>query len=233
MTSTNKNSIPDTQCLKIKYIFICSMKKQMMFYNSKLRKTEKQRKSAFPNLGRTKNGRKRPSQHWENWKTAKNDFPNIGKIKKRHRLHFPPLGKLKNAENHSSLVSEIQKLPKTAFRLQATSEKHWKQHFAHKRNAENAKNTRIRGWNQENGENWFSAAAENQKQANSAFRPRRTDKKRQKLAFGHGRRVKNSKKSISAVAEMQKMRKTGLRPRPKNQKRQKLTFGHGRKAIIH
>ena len=61
-----------------------------MFYNSKLRKTEKQlsktweerkteengrlnigktekqRKWDFPNLGRTKTGITRPSQHWEN-----------------------------------------------------------------------------------------------------------------------------------------------------------------------
>ena len=78
-----------------------------MFYSSKLRKTEKQL-----------------SQTWEERKTEENGRPNIGKIKKRHRLHFPPLGKPKNAENHSSLVSEMQKLPKAAFRLQATSEKH-------------------------------------------------------------------------------------------------------------
>ena len=90
-----------------------------------------------------------------------------------------------------------------------------------------------RGGRTKNGKNIISAAAENQKQANSAFRLRPTNQKRQKLTFGHGRRVKNSKKSISAMAEMQKMRKTGLRPRPMNEKRQKQTFGHGRKSIIH
>ena len=36
-------------------------------------------------------------------------------------------------------MSEMQKTQKTAFRLQATSEKHRKQHFARERNAENAK----------------------------------------------------------------------------------------------
>lgn len=74
---------------------------------------------------------------------------------------------------------------------------------------------------------------ETKKTAKIGFQPRRTNEKRQKLAFGHDRRVKNSKNSISATAEMQKIRKTGLRPRPMNQKRQKLTFGHGRKSIIH
>ncbi|WP_141757597.1 hypothetical protein [Prevotella sp. HMSC077E09] len=74
---------------------------------------------------------------------------------------------------------------------------------------------------------------ETKKTAKIGFQPRPTNEKRRKLAFGHGRRVKNSKNNISAVAEMQKMRKTGLRPRPMNQKRQKLTFGHGRKSIIH
>ena len=60
-----------------------------MFYNSKLRKTEKQRKSAFPNLGKSKNATGCISPPW----------------------------KAKNAENHSSLVNEMQKLPKTVFRL--------------------------------------------------------------------------------------------------------------------
>ena len=50
----------------------------MMFYSSKLRKTEKQL-----------------SQTWEERKTEENGRPNIGKIKKCHRLHFPPLGKPK------------------------------------------------------------------------------------------------------------------------------------------
>ena len=74
-----------------------------MFYNSKLRKTEKQRKTAFPTLGKSKNSEKWLSQTWENQKTP--------------QAAFPTPWKAKNAENHSSLVSEMQKLPKTVFSL--------------------------------------------------------------------------------------------------------------------
>ena len=220
MTSTNKNSIPDTQCLKIKYIFICSMKKQMMFYNSKLRKTEKQRKSAFPNLGRTKNGRKRPSQHWENWKTAKNDFPNIGKIKKRHRLHFPPLGKPKNAEiakNSVSLVSDERKTLKTAFRLQAKRRNCQKQRFACKRRAKNIENS-------------ISLISETQKTQKNARHPWMKPRKRRKYHFSRGGKSKTGKFCVSAAADGWKTVKTAFRPWPKCKKWEKLTFGHGRRT---
>ena len=187
----------------------------MMFYSSKLRKTEKQRKSAFPNLERTKNGRKRPSQHWENWKTAKNDFPKLGKIKKCHRLHFPPLGKpkmqkiirrswakcrncqkqcfackrrAKNTENSISLVSETQKTQKNTRHPWMKSRKR-------------RKTLVIRGWNQENGENWFSAVADERKTAKISFQPRRKIKNRQILRFGRGGRIKNGKNWLSATAE--------------------------------
>jgi len=86
------------------------MEKQMIFYNSKLRKTEKQRKSAFPNLGKSKNSEKWLSQHWENQKMPQAAFPTPWKAKKCRKSFVAR--------------SEMQKLPKTAFRLQATSEKH-------------------------------------------------------------------------------------------------------------
>lgn len=51
-----------------------------MFYNSKLRKTEKQL-----------------SQTWEERKTEENGRPNIGKTEKQRKMTFPTLGKSKNA----------------------------------------------------------------------------------------------------------------------------------------
>ena len=171
MTSTNKNSIPDTQCLKIKYIFICSMKKQMMFYSSKLRKTEKQL-----------------SQTWEERKTEENGRPNIGKIKKRHRLHFPPLGK-----------SKMQKIIRRSW---AKCRNCQKQRFACKRRAKNTKNS-------------ISLISETQKTAKNTRHPWMKPKKRQKyhfsrggklknrqiLRFGRGRQTKNDKNWLSATAE--------------------------------
>ena len=88
-----------------------------MFYNSKLRKTEKQRKSAFPNLERTKNGRKRPSQTWKERKTEENGHPNIGKTEKQRKMAFPNLGKSKNATGCISHPLESQKMQKTIRRL--------------------------------------------------------------------------------------------------------------------
>lgn len=58
-------------------------------------------------------------------------------------------------------------------------------------------------------------------------------KKRQKLVFSRGGRIKNGENIISAAAENQKLANSAFRPRPMNEKRQKLTFSHGRKAIIH
>ena len=109
-------------------------------YFPKVGKTGKCGKSVFPNLGRTKNGRKWLSQHWEDWKTAKIGFPARGKTKNQRKSTFPHEGKSKNAENYSSLVSEMQKTRKTASRLQATDEKRWKQPVVGRQNAENAKN---------------------------------------------------------------------------------------------
>lgn len=53
----------------------------MMFYSSKLRKTEKQL-----------------SQTWEERKTEENGRPNIGKTEKQRKMTFPTLGKSKNSE---------------------------------------------------------------------------------------------------------------------------------------
>ena len=66
-----------------------------MFYNSKLRKTEKQL-----------------SQTWEERKTEENGRPNIGKIKKQRKSAFPNLGKSKNATGCIFHPLESQKTQK-------------------------------------------------------------------------------------------------------------------------
>ena len=203
MTSTNKNSIPDTQCLKIKYIFICSMKKQMMFYSSKLRKTEKQRKSAFPNLGRTKNGRKRPSQHWENWKTAKNDFPNIGKIKKQRKMAFPNLGKSKNATGCIFPPLGKPKMQKIIRRSWAKCRKCEKQRFACKRRAKNGKSR-------------ASGHPERLKFGKTMFRDAPTSCFLWKWTVGESRSLKILKNKLSGSPEARKIWKTGFRGVPKH-----------------
>ena len=86
-----------------------------MFYNSKLRKTEKQRKWAFPNLGRTKNGRKRPSQHWENQKTPQAAFSTPWKAKKRRKSFVARERNAEIAKNSVSLASDERKTLKTVF----------------------------------------------------------------------------------------------------------------------
>ena len=78
----------------------------------KIGKTEKQRKTAFPNLGRTKNSEKQLSQTWEERKTVKNSCPKLGKNEKHCRQSFPPLGNRKMLKINSSLVSEMQKTRK-------------------------------------------------------------------------------------------------------------------------
>ena len=72
-----------------------------------------------------------------------------------------------------------------------------------------------RGGRTKNGENIISAAAENQKQANSAFQPWRTNEKRQKYHFSRGRKSKTGKFCVSAAADERKTTKTDFRPRPK------------------
>ena len=64
-------------------------------------------------------------------------------------------------------------------------------------------------------ENRSSSTAESEKMLKIGFRPWPTNEKQRKLAFGHGRRVENSKNTVSAVAEMLKMTKNAFRPRPK------------------
>ena len=66
-------------------------------------------------LGKVENAKNSVSQHWENQKTAKTAFPNIGKTEKQRKLHLPTLGKLKNSGNCISQHWENQKLPKTTF----------------------------------------------------------------------------------------------------------------------
>ena len=73
-----------------------------MFYSSKLRKTEKQRKSAFPNLGKSKNATGCISHPLESQK---------------YRKSF--VARERNAEiakNSVSLASDERKTLKTAFR---------------------------------------------------------------------------------------------------------------------
>ena len=73
-----------------------------MFYNSKLRKTEKQRKWAFPNLGKSKNATGCISHPLESQKCRKSFV-----VCERNA---------EIAKNSISLVSDEQKTLKTAFR---------------------------------------------------------------------------------------------------------------------
>ena len=120
---------------------------------------QKSAENTFPRLGRLENSGKWLSQHWENKKSAKNGFPNIGKNEKQRKTAFPRLGrtknsekrlsqtweerktlkaefptpwKPKNAENHSSLVSEMQKTRKTGYCPRAICRKREKQAVAKK-----------------------------------------------------------------------------------------------------
>ena len=88
----------------------------MIFYNSKLRKTEKQRKSAFPNLGKSKNSEKWLSQHWENQKTPQAAFPTPWKAKKCRKSFVARERNAEIAKNSVSLASDKRKTLKTAFR---------------------------------------------------------------------------------------------------------------------
>ena len=49
----------------------------------------------------------------------------------------------------------------------------------------------------------------------NVFRPRPTSGKREKQAFGRGRKLPNRKNNVSAMADELKTAKTGFRPRPK------------------
>ena len=69
-----------------------------------------------------------------------------------------------------------------------------------------------------------SEASDEQKTRKIGFPRARMSRKRRKLAFGHGRRVKNNENSVSAMAESLKMEKTTFRPRPKVKKRLKQAF---------
>ncbi|VEH15567.1 Uncharacterised protein [Segatella oris] len=51
----------------------------------------------------------------ENKKSAKNVFPNIGKLKIQQKLAFPTLGKQEFIENQLSQLWEEQKTPLAAF----------------------------------------------------------------------------------------------------------------------
>ena len=73
---------------------------------------QKSAENTFPNLRRTKNSGKWPSQDWEDWETVKNSCPKLGKNEKHCRQSFPPLGNRKMLKINSSLVSEMQKTRK-------------------------------------------------------------------------------------------------------------------------
>ena len=87
-----------------------------MFYSSKLRKTEKQRKMTFPNLGKSKNSEKWLSQHWENQKTPQAAFPTPWKAKKCRKSFVARERNAEIAKNSVSLASDKRKTLKTAFR---------------------------------------------------------------------------------------------------------------------
>ena len=70
--------------------------------------------NALPMLGRRENAKNHLSQCWEDEKTRKIAFPNVGKNEKRKKMAVPTLGKLKNSEKQLSQVWENQKTPKTA-----------------------------------------------------------------------------------------------------------------------
>ena len=53
-------------------------------------------------LGNHENAKNCVSQYWEDQKTAKIAFPNIGKTEKQRKLRFPRLGKPSNAKNRVS-----------------------------------------------------------------------------------------------------------------------------------
>jgi len=76
---------------------------------------ENRRKSAFPTLGKQEISENWLSQHWENKKSAKNSFPNIGKTKKWQKSAFPILGRIKNAIGCISQLSERRKTPKVFY----------------------------------------------------------------------------------------------------------------------
>ena len=82
---------------------------------------------AVPRLGRLRNSEKQLSQTWEDWKTAKNSFPKLGKNEKHCRQVFPPLGN--------------RKMLKITRRSWAKCRKHKKERFACKRWTENDKNS--------------------------------------------------------------------------------------------
>jgi len=76
---------------------------------------ENRQKSAFRHGGKSKIDENWLSQHWENKKSAKNSFPNIGKTRNQRKTAFPTLGRIKNAIGCISQLSERRKTPKVFY----------------------------------------------------------------------------------------------------------------------
>ena len=91
----------------------------------------------------TKKQQKILSQTWEDWKTAKNGFPKLGKNEKQRKTAFPNLGRTKNSEKQLSQTWEERKT------LQAEFPTPWKpknaenQLVARERNAKNEKKQAV------------------------------------------------------------------------------------------
>ena len=87
---------------------------------------KKRQKSIFPHGGKSKISEKRLSLTGENQKSAKIDFPNIGKTRNQQKSAFPTLGKSKNDENRLSQHWENKKSAKNGFPNIGKNKKcHW------------------------------------------------------------------------------------------------------------
>ena len=84
------------------------------------------RKTAFRHGGKSKIGKNRLSQYWENKKLAKNSFPNIGKTRNQRKTAFSTLGKQEISEKQLSQCWENKKMAKNGFPNIGKNKKcHW------------------------------------------------------------------------------------------------------------
>ena len=124
-------------------------------------------------------------------------FPTPWKMKNTHFLRFQPLGKPKSLNFCVSNPLESQNHPFSAFPTP------WKvkiTQFSVLPTPWKSKNAPFsplgHGRRVENPKNKLSAMAEEQNTGKTAFRPRPTSEKREKQAFGHGRKMKIRKNSL-------------------------------------
>ena len=113
-----------------------------MFYSSKLRKTEKQRKTAFlhggnknsvkinfPSRGKTRKQQKTAFLHEGKPKINGRYFPKIGKTRKCGKSDFPNLGRTKNGRKWLSQHWEDRKTAKKCFPKLGKNKKSQRLHF--------------------------------------------------------------------------------------------------------